>query len=209
MPAAFTVQTDDGATEDANAYIAVAFYDQYHTDRGRAAPVALTNDQKQLGIVRATDYVDARWRSQFLGYKNDDFSEVDPAPDDDFVQSTEWPRLSAYYKDSGVEIEGLPIELKKAIAEYAFRAATAELLVDPLPAIDSSGNPVPTGQVLEVEQAVGRGAVIEKKKFAETYQSLGDGTLLVDGILIKKIPAADILIEALLARAGRQRRAIR
>jgi hypothetical protein len=198
MPAVFTVQDDEGDVADANAYISVAFYDQYHTDRGRTAAVALTTDQKQIGIVRATDYVDMRWRDQFPGERLES--------DEAIPQSTEWPRADAAY-NNGDDIEGLPIELQKAIAEYAYRAATAELLLEPAAAYDEDGNAVANGTIKEIEQVVG--PVSERKVFLDSYNSFSSGTFLVDGCLIRKIPAADMLMEPLLVASTRQRRAIR
>jgi hypothetical protein len=67
MAANFTVQNDAGTAANANAYITLAFFKQYMDDRGRVYPV---DAAVQLGIVKATDYIDARWRLRFAGQKN-------------------------------------------------------------------------------------------------------------------------------------------
>lgn len=193
MPAVFTVQNDLGTVADANAYVDVAFFKQYHLDRGRPAAAALTDDKIQVGIVRATDYVDNRFDDRFAGSMLED------------DQSTEWPRQDAYF-DSGKAIEGIPLVLKRAISEYALRAATDELLRDPPDAIDGDGEIVATGKVTSLEQTVG--PVSEKKTFEERYSSPWRSTGEVSGDLLPEIPAADILIEKLLV-GGRQRKAVR
>ncbi len=202
MPAVFEVQEDDGLVVDANAYIDHEFYIQYFLNRG----VVITTLQPAIeaGIVLATDYVDQRWSEQFAGTQL-----VLGDPDADPVevgQTTEWPRENAYY-NNGVRIAGIPIELKKAIAEYALRAITnGELLNDaPIPIVD--GERVPTGDVLSTSVTVG--PITDAKTYAETYSVPGSGTMLVNGSLMPEIPVADMLIEKLLEATSRQRRTIR
>src|SRR4051812_2741570 len=121
MAAIFSVQTDAGTVVDANAYITLAYFKQYHDNRGRTYPA---DPAVQLGIVRATDYVDMRWRKRFAGTKGatDALSAT---------QTTEFPR-QLITDDLGNDILGIPEVMKKAVAEYALRAATTELLVDPV-----------------------------------------------------------------------------
>ncbi len=194
MAAAFTVQNDDGDEADANAYITVEFFQQYHEDRGRDVS-AITDDDIKIGIVRATDYVDNRFADRFAG------QPLGVWPTE---QTTQFPREYAYY-NSGTEIEGIPIVLQKAIAEYALRASGAELLQDPPEPIDSDGN-YTNGRLTSLDQTVG--PVSEKKVFQEYYTSPGSGVGLVSGDLLPVIPAADILINQLLTGGG-HRTAIR
>lgn len=191
MPATFIVQNATGTSVGANAYIDVAFFKQYHLDRGRVH--TLTDDQIQVGIVRATDYVDNRFDDRFAGEQLED------------DQSTEWPRKCAYFAN-GKPIEGIPLVLQRAISEYALRAATDELLKDPPSQVDDDGEIVATGKITSLEQTVG--PVSEKKTFEERYAGPGRSTGEVCGDLLPEIPAADILIEKLLV-GGRQRRVIR
>lgn len=195
MPAAFTPQDNTGLVEGANAYIDVAFMRQYFLDRGNSLST-LTDDQLKVGIVLATDYVDNRWRLRFVGRKLTEGQDEDGVD----LQSTEWPRDTKFI--------GLPAQLKKATAEYALRAAqNGELVSDaPIPVVD--GEVQPTGQVLETTVDIG-GAVMESKKYAESAGGYGSGTITTEGCLLPEIPAADMLIEYLLAFQSRQRRAIR
>lgn len=120
---ALVVQNDSG-TEEAFAYIDVAFFRTYHELRGRAV-TAFTDAQIEPAIVRATDFLDRKFI--FVG----DRLNTD--------QTTEWPRLSAYDRDDKI-VNGIPLAVKQATAEYAFIALTQDLM--PNPEIDSTGRTV-------------------------------------------------------------------
>lgn len=122
---AFIVQLDNGGTTPgANAYITVAEFLAYHADRGNALPNPQPADPiLEQAIVRATDYLDTRFR--FVGrrvYGRE--------------QSTEWPRSNAYDIDRRW-VNGVPEEIKEATAEYALRALQGAL--NPDPSRDASG----------------------------------------------------------------------
>lgn len=196
MPATFTLQNDAGDVDEANAYIDVAYFRQYHLDRGRDT-TAKTDDQVKVGIVRATDYIDNRWRLRFAGKQKTQAT---------FIQSTQWPREYAAY-DNGVDITGLPRELKKACAEYALRAIDSELVADAPAPVNEDGE-VTSGVVLETSVEVG-GAISESKKYAELSGSVTGGTMSTSGCLLPEIPAADMQIEHLLDGSTIQRKVIR
>lgn len=112
----FLVQNNDGTIAGANAYMEVQEFKDYHTDRGNS--YTSSNDTAiQKAIVKATDYLDQRF--SFVGTRRMGRE-----------QSTEWPRNSARDRD-GYYVNDIPPEVKEATAEYALRALTAELLVDP------------------------------------------------------------------------------
>lgn len=108
---AFTVE-DGSGVEDANAYITVAYANEYFTDRGISAWTG-ADSVKEIAIIKATDYIEKVYGDKFLGYKNDE------------DQSLAWPR------NGDDEEVGLPKALKQATAEYALRALSAALLPDP------------------------------------------------------------------------------
>ena len=110
---AFTVQ-EDVAVPGANSYGSVADFRAYHTDRGNTVPTDESSIEQAL--VRATDYLDTRFR--FVGCR------------DTADQTTEWPRDQAY-DDRGDAVNGLPSAVVHATFEYALRAASADLLPDP------------------------------------------------------------------------------
>lgn len=120
---ALILQTDDGNVAGANAYIDVATFAAYHADRGNAIPGTPTNEQLEQAIIRATDYLDQRFK--FVGRVINGRR-----------QTTMWPRMDAWDCDRNL-VTGIPLEVKEATAEYALRALTAVL--NPDPERDASG----------------------------------------------------------------------
>ena len=121
---AFVVQDPDAPTDDANAYISVQYFKDYHEARGNV--YTATDTEIEVAIVRATDYADTRWT--FAGYRYDD------------SQSTECPRSGVKDPNSGYWLDDYPSELEQAIAEYALPALTQSLY--PSPNVDKTGRAV-------------------------------------------------------------------
>lgn len=114
----FNVQDDLGGTASANAYISVAFFSAYHADRLHDLGDTVQADH-QAAIIKASDFIDRRYRGAFIGIRYS------------MTQTTEWPRINANYQDGRI-VSGIPIEVKQACAELAFRALTAPLAPDPV-----------------------------------------------------------------------------
>lgn len=116
------VPEDGTGLANANSYCTVAFADSYFADRGNVAWAGATPD-KQTALVRATDYVETRFR-----FKDEPFSET---------QSLHFPTMP----DDGISDPTIPApmppKLLKAVCEYAVRALTAILAPDPT--VDDSG----------------------------------------------------------------------
>jgi hypothetical protein len=108
------VVEDGTGLSNANAYINVAFADTYFTERNDTAWSG-TTVEKEAFILRATDYIELIFGYKFLGKK---FLES---------QALSFPRLA----DDGVTADAIPLNLKKACAEYARIAKTASLIVNP------------------------------------------------------------------------------
>lgn len=94
---------------------------------------------------------------------------------------------------NGVNIVGIPLALKRATAEYAFRALSAGLFVDARP---PEVEPMP-GRLIDTHSvSIGQGAVSEHVKFAPAQSS---------GFIMPAYPAADLLlVRAGLIVSGRQ-----
>lgn len=122
---ALIVQDNTGAVAGANAYISVEEFKAYHTDRGNSF-AGFADHQIEAAIIRATDYLDQRFN--FVGKKRLGRN-----------QTTEWPRMNVYDRDRSY-VNGIPVEVKEATAEYALRALNQEL--NPDPERDPSGRPV-------------------------------------------------------------------
>lgn len=123
----FAVQDDTGLVAGANSYLSVEAFDAYHVDRGNSLGSA-TSQAKQTALIRATDYLDQRFR--YRGWKLNNNT-----------QPTEWPRYNAY-DNANYGIYGIPKAVKDACAEYALRALTASSGLNPDPRRDASGRRV-------------------------------------------------------------------
>ena len=99
-------------------------------------------------------------------------------------QALEFPR-SELYDRSGRLLRGLPLKLREATAEYAVRAAAAELYQDPT--VDASGRAVTM--------------LREKVGPIETATAYEDGAAL--SRLIRPYPAADRLLSEFVLEGGR------
>jgi hypothetical protein len=118
VPVSAIVTTPGSA--NANAYVDAAFVDQYHLDR--PAPSipwsTYSADQKAAAILWATVLLDSMWC--WTGYPTD------------AVQALQWPR-GGMLRPSGWDYVGtneIPIQLKRACAEFARQLAAADRTAD-------------------------------------------------------------------------------
>ena len=109
---AFNVQNDAGTVTDANAYLSVADFRTYWTNKG-IDTTALTDATVQGLIVSATQYIDTRFKYAATPLNGRD-------------QDTEFPRLYLY-DNYGNLVEGIPREVKNACAEYAYNGNSTSL----------------------------------------------------------------------------------
>ena len=145
---AFTVEDETGLAT-ANAYISVAEFEAYWDDRGFVHS-SYNSAAKQTAIIKATDYIENRYRTRFKGSR--EFNET---------QNLSFPRVRLYDEDGNL-VSGLPKRLKYATAEYAKRALIAELAPDPT--VDDTGQRVvrkreKVGPIEEETQYVEAGAI--------------------------------------------------
>lgn len=158
---AFVVEDGTGLP-NANAMCDIAFADEYFSDRGVTA-WAGTNVVKQGALIQATDYLENRFSNLFIGDKKVT------------TQALSFPRINTGLAE-------IPVQLTRAVCEYALRSLAAKLLPDP--EIHASG------QGLErVRKKVGP---IENET---RFQYQGPGTVR---ILLRPYPAADILLKDLV-----------
>ena len=207
---AITLVVEDGSGDPAaNAYVSEDFVDQYHEDRGNSHWASITDAEiKKACIIRATDYIDKRFRRSFRGYR----MQRD--------QALAWPRMGAFDNDD-YQITEVPPQLQKAAAEYALRAAIYNVLAPdaqrPVPSQDmTSADPSSTqtdviiGAVKSKSEKVGP---LEESTTYEGSQQLSaassngsravQSTIIQDWI-IPQYPEADLLIEDLLEGGGTQ-----
>ena len=161
---AFTLETGAGLA-DSNTYAAVATADSYLTDRGAGtAWSALTTAQKQVALIKASDYIDAKF--YFTG------SRKNP------TQAMAWPREAAFDKTEGVAIADnvVPKAVERCCIELASKTASGEILIEDL---DRGG--------MFSSVSVGNGAVsLTYQDGAPTGKVFGIASLL-KGLLVDKI----------------------
>lgn len=199
---AFTLE-DGSGNPDANAYIDTTFADTYHADRGNSYWTPLATATKQACIIRATDYLDKRFIRRYRGYKMV------------WNQGLGWPRIGAY-DNSRYLLQDVPLQVQKACAEYALRAAIYNVLApDPI-------RPVPNQDMSAVDpnsqQADYAGGALKKQTVkvgpieeSNEYESIRDmaavrasggsraeQSAVVNDLYIPQYPEADLIIEEVL-----------
>lgn len=167
------VAEDGTGLETANSYIALAFADTYHSDRGNASWALETQANRQAALIRATDYIDKRFGKRFRGWRQTK------------AQALEWPRIGALDQDEYLlnGSDAVPRQLQKACAEYALRALTITPLAPDNTDVGLSLNREKVGPI-ETEKKISQG---QKK------------SQLVDATSIPDYPEADLWMSELLA----------
>lgn len=196
---AFTVEDGTGV-EDANAYDTLASVNEYHLDRNHTDWCG-SNAKLQAAIIRASSYIDARFGRKFRGFRQSR------------DQGLEWPRHSAL-DNSSYLLQGVPRQLKKAMAEYALRALQfGELAPDVPPSVPrqshedgsstlTDSSTVQTGEVEKTTTQVGpllTSVTYRSPKEVTTPSAARSAqSALVEGNNIPQYPAADLWIEELI-----------
>jgi hypothetical protein len=169
---ALVLQDNTGTVAGANAYISVAAFKAYHDARGNT--YAPGDPAIEFAIIKATDYLDQRFN--FVGRKL-------AARD----QETSWPRMNAYDSDRQL-VNGIPLEVQEATAEYALRALTA--ILNPDPTRDASGATVQSkseqvGPIAQSVTYVGGAVFIMPKYPAADQRLIKAGLVRTGGTLIR------------------------
>lgn len=104
---------------NSNTYATIAEADAYHTLRDNTAWTGAAEHNKVAALIRASDYVDRRWR--FIGVRKLE------------TQAMQWPREGAADRDGFPLDDEVPPAIKEATMEYALRivAALGDLMPDP------------------------------------------------------------------------------
>jgi hypothetical protein len=171
---AFTIEDGTGKA-DANAYVSTAFVDAWIAETGSNATwAAKSSTEKEQCIVQATRYIDSLFGPRFVSRKRTR------------TQALHWPRDAVYQDDGELWIQNneVPIEVQRACAEYAIRAASAALISDPADSREAT----------QVSTKVGPIAT------STTYGRTTGGrfSTVVSGSAIPSYPAADMWLERLL-----------
>lgn len=203
------VVENGGGLSNANAYIAVAFADSWHSDMGHDFWAGLTPDQKAQSVIKATMYMDQRFKKRYRGMRQQ------------MSQSLGWPRIGAFDDDS-YTLQGVPYQVQRACAEYALRAAWYNTLApDPIrhtPGQDFSNDPPTTTDDVIVGPLRSKmskvGPIEETKTYdganirdKETTRAVQTG--MVDDFIIPEYPEADLWLEQVIRTSATGTRMVR
>lgn len=179
------VPEDGTGLANANSYCDLTFAASYFSDRGITAwDNADDTDDKQPALIKATDYIESRFGSRWIGTQE--------FPD---VQALGWPRMStkqtspyylgfvSYAPDPNFPTDQVPVNLKKACAEYAYRLLTTTSLA-PDPVTDLTGR--------LVHESIVKVGPIET---STSYDTTGAGSQVNP---FPSYPMADALLKGLL-----------
>lgn len=171
---AFVVENGTGVA-NANSYTDVAFADAYFQDRPNAIWTAATTVEKETSLIKATDYMELRFRDRWKGILSIDATTLS------------FPRDYLYNRKGELIdfiTDGIPTDIQKATVEYALRALSADLLPDPT--------------VAESGQAIKR--TFDKVGPIETEVEFEGSSARPD--LIRPYPTADKLLKFWITGSG-------
>lgn len=104
------VLEDGSGVSNANSYASGDMADSYFEDRGNAAWTAGSDDDKESALVRATQYLDGRYRGKWKGTKASS------------AQALAWPRANATDEDDlDIASNVIPQVIIRATCEAALR----------------------------------------------------------------------------------------
>lgn len=122
-----TVETGTGSST-AESYITVAEFASYHALRGNTLAATLSDAEIEQALRRATDYMIQKYRMLWKGTKNTS------------TQALDWPRSYVYLEPvvTGANSDDptlvandiVPVEVKNALAQMAFKGASGDLFED-------------------------------------------------------------------------------
>jgi hypothetical protein len=168
-----TIVVEDGTgLPNAVSYADANYADVYMQARGFTTWVALQTTEKEQALVRATDYMGLMFK-----WAGDRFTTT---------QALDWPRSGAELYGTDVGTDEIPILIKNACVELAYRAAQGPLILDPTQ--DDSGRLV--GKVVE------RAGPIDEET---TYIAKGQMSIPT---LYKRYPFVDAMLRPLVENGG-------
>lgn len=117
---------DGTGVDNANSYVDLTFADDYFSQRGVQSWADASVQDKEVALIKATDYIELRFRDRWKGLLSEE------------VTTLSFPRTYLYDR-KGQPVTDVPGDVKKAVCEYALRAINSDLLPDPVSS-DNGGN---------------------------------------------------------------------
>lgn len=112
------VVEDGSGLPGAESYASVSDADTYQAARGRTLWAALSTNEKEQALRRATDWMLQEYRDRWQGTRMTE------------TQALDWPRYDVCLDGYWVATDTVPKEVVRACIEMAFRAASGDLLKD-------------------------------------------------------------------------------
>lgn len=190
--AAITFTVEDGTgLAAANSYDSVANIRAYAVNRNLSTILTASDERVQAAAILATDYIDIRFEKLFTGIRLED------------DQALAFPRSGAC-DAYGRALEGVPLNLRRALAEYVRIALERVELLPTPPGLfevrDSSGNVVSSPIPSSVTERLGPWS--ESRSFSGTDASIintkASTSALTSRLLLPEYPKADLMIETLI-----------
>jgi len=119
---------DGSIVTGAESYIGVTDADTYHSNRGNATWAALTTEVKEQLLRKSTDYMVARYRTLWRGYRKTATQSLDFPRSFCYLEPFVYGAVGAYPFLLADNI--VPNEVKNACAELALKANDSALMAD-------------------------------------------------------------------------------
>lgn len=119
---------DGSIVAGAESYISVTDADTYHSNRGNATWTALTTTVKEQLLRKSTDYMVARYRTQWRGYRKTATQALDFPRSFCYLEPFVYGAVGAYPYLLADNV--VPNEVKNACAELALKANDGALMTD-------------------------------------------------------------------------------
>ena len=114
---AFVVEDGTGKS-NANSYLSVADADTYQSNRSNATWAALSTADKEVALIKATDWIEASFKVRWLGYRINN------------SMSLSWPRYDVDYDGYVIAATAVPAQIQDVTAIMGYEASQAELFTN-------------------------------------------------------------------------------
>lgn len=112
-----TFIVEDGTNvAGANSLCSVEFADSYFANRSNALWAALSLADKQTSLIKATDYIEAKYLDNWKGSRSY------------LTQDLSFPRYDIYVDGVEVADDSIPVRLKHAVCELANQSLSGDLM---------------------------------------------------------------------------------
>lgn len=167
---------DGSIVANANSYVDYDYVENYHSLRGNTAWAAGDETAKQYAIIRATQAIDAMYKTKWKGNQTEYGT-----------QELEWPREDVEVNGTELDDNLIPSSVKKAVCEAALRELASSNSLQP--DLDRGGD-IKKVKADTVEVEYFEGAT------AQTVYTILDNLLadLVDGTATSAINSYDLTL---------------